>query len=147
MSKHNKFIKLICEKHGAETRLWLHSLAEVLFEGGSPEWQENFPFREIKEDLKQESGNMTPDAFKIVSSDKKFIWWEVEISNPMPEWKICRLASLELELCEWDWSLEIRVVDRYGNDRQVHPAKDEKHNWDMLSSELYREYLEQLKNK
>jgi len=142
MTKHEQLIQRICTAKDAKTSQWIRCTAEAIFRlgDGMPEWQNNYPLKDIKKELREAAGNISPDAFKIIPAQKKVVWWEVEITSPMSRRKINRLSDVKFELSEWDFHLEIRVVDRYGKENTV-CLVEEKNGCTLLSEELYIEYM------
>lgn len=71
----------------------------------------------IRDDLKslREYGAIVPDAFKIVEEESTIIAFEVEVSNPISEFKMARYLDYWWALDEFYWSLQLVSVDRFRN--------------------------------
>jgi hypothetical protein len=146
---HKEHVRDICALHGAKTSGWLQSFAEAVHvaNGDSPKWQANWPLTEVKALIKEVAVNMLPDAYKIVPEQRKLIFWEVETSNYMPEWKIQRLGLLGMEVDDWGWDFELRLVDRYGNENTCHVIGAVTGTPRILSAWRYKRWSKEQKDK
>lgn len=71
--------------------------------------------------LKEDTGNgkIVPDAFRIDVDRMEIIAYEVEVSNPVSEWKIEKYLDWFWAIDEYEWLLRLVIVNRFGHRSEV----------------------------
>lgn len=77
-----------------------------------------------------------PDLFLIEPTEALVTVWEVEVCSPLTRHQICQFAAVQWFLYDdFEWDLQLRIVDRYGNENCMDVIRGDSGRFEVVTKE------------